>query len=267
MSICFLLVMWMGSLPERARFWEALFWWRGPTLQEATPSPGPETHRCLPPGHSCLWPCTQHHGKSAEQMRAGIQIWVKSLFSLIKNSFVQYFLLCLISLSHWMHFNGFTERHLNAINGLFSRGLFLSAYMNSATMWNIQMQISVYFKHRIIRIKAYSYWIQNTILAQGGWKANLRDGYNSFPYMMMWVEIHLLLFPCVTEDACQDKKKRSNIWLWWWAVALAHSCTVGNPVIVFMSYCADPQRLLLRSKVRLSYIKATVVLIGKQTNK
>lgn len=73
-------VLQIGSLPERARFWEALFWWRGPTLQEATLSPGPETHQCLPPGRSCLWPCTQHHGKSVERMRGGVKYKSKDLF-------------------------------------------------------------------------------------------------------------------------------------------------------------------------------------------
>lgn len=51
------------ALPERARFWEALFGWRGPTPQEVILSPGPETHRCQPPSHYGLWPCMQHHGK------------------------------------------------------------------------------------------------------------------------------------------------------------------------------------------------------------
>lgn len=55
-TVCF-------ALPERARFWEALFGWMGPTPQGVILSPGPETHQCQPPSHYGLWPCMQHHGK------------------------------------------------------------------------------------------------------------------------------------------------------------------------------------------------------------
>lgn len=52
------------NLPEREHSSAALFWWRGPTRRGATRSLDPKTRRCLPPGHSCLWPYRQHHGKS-----------------------------------------------------------------------------------------------------------------------------------------------------------------------------------------------------------
>ena len=74
----------MGILPERARFWEVLFWWRGPTLQEATLSPGPETHRCPPPGRFCLWPCKRHHEKSAQEqgeMLNHLSVWINRIWN------------------------------------------------------------------------------------------------------------------------------------------------------------------------------------------
>lgn len=46
-----------------------------------------------------------------------------------------------------------------------------------------------------------------------------------------------------SQKTAANEKKKGNIWLGWWSVTLAHSCTVGNPVTVFMSYSVDPQRL------------------------